>query len=68
MCHYVLPLRGSIQRKKIAIKEAQRCFSSSASVRIIPEKNSLSNNSADTMQLDVAEAVITHATVFLRAM
>ena len=29
MWHYVLPLRGSIHRKKIAIKEAQRCFGGS---------------------------------------
>ena len=64
MWHYVLPLRGSIHGKKIAIKEARRCFGGSVREKgrskivgrqlrsDLFEKKSLSNDSADNTQLE----------------
>ena len=76
MWHYVLPLRGSICGKKIAIakgsKVLRRFYSGKGRSKIVGrqlqsdlfKKNSLSNDSADTTQLEVAGAMITHATIF----
>ena len=79
MWHHVLPLRGSIHGKKIAIKEVQRYFGGTIREKgrfkiaghqlrsDLFKKNSLSNDLVDTMILLFNEIDVCNTSISLKS-